>query len=739
VQGGHAPFDYATTERIFRASCTPERTGGRGWIQPVRGGSGIGHTEDWFDFSWAGSPVNGPCRTSKTDGLEQKWPRVVSVSLQGDNLTDIEDGSDDSRYRLLVESITDYAIYMLDPAGHVTSWNQGAERFKGYTSAEILGSHFSRFYTPEDRDAGRPAGALESAAEAARFEAEGWRVRQNGTRFWAHVVIDPIRRGDELIGFAKITRDLTERRKAEQALRRSQEQFRILVEGVTDYAIYMLEPDGKVASWNAGAERIKGYRPEEIVGDHFSRFYLPDDVEAGAPALALRIAQEAGRFEKEGWRLRKDGTRFLAHVVIDPITGDEGEIVGFAKITRDITERAEAQRELEAAREALYQSQKMEAIGQLTGGVAHDFNNLLAAITGSLDLLRKRLPYDPRTTPLLENAIKGAERGAILTQRMLAFARKQDLKLEAVDVPQLVRGMSEFIRRSIGPSIDVRLLFPDVLPRVETDPYQLEAALLNLVVNARDALPNGGEIAITAQPVSVARAQGERRVGSFIRLSVTDNGTGMPPEVVARVTEPFFTTKGVGKGTGLGLSMVQGLAGQSGGWIEIDSELGKGTRIDLWLPVTGAHVPEAEVVTADANQDAGDGLVVLAVDDDPLVLTNTVAMLDELGHHVLIANSGDEALVIFKRHPEINLVLTDEVMPGLSGSQLAEKVKTVRPGATVAVASGYADLHAAPGVGPAALRRLPKPFTLAQLAAFIDDLALAGSSAVRPGVPLTEG
>lgn len=635
-----------------------------------------------------------------------------------------QDATDDSRYRLLVESITDYAIYMLDAAGHVTSWNPGAERFKGYTAAEILGGHFSQFYTPEDRQAGRPARALQSAAEAGRFEAEGWRLRKDGTRFWAHVVIDAIRRGDELIGFAKITRDLTERRAAERALRESEEQFRILVEGVTDYAIYMLDPTGKVISWNAGAERIKGYTPGEIIGDHFSRFYVPEEVEAGAPENALKAARRAGRFENEGWRLRKDGSRFWAHVVIDPITGDDGEIVGFAKITRDITERADAQRELEAAREALYQSQKLEAIGQLTGGVAHDFNNLLAAIIGSLDLLRKRLPYDARTTPLLENAIQGAERGAILTQRMLAFARKQDLKLEAVSIPQLVRGMSEFVRRSIGPNIDVRMRFADGLPRVETDPYQLETALLNLVVNARDALPHGGEITITAEQVTVPRAQGERRPGSFVRLRVSDNGTGMPAETVAKATEPFFTTKGVGKGTGLGLSMVQGLAGQSGGWIEIESAVDAGTRIDLWLPLAAADAPAAVATANEAVEEAGERLVVLAVDDDPLVLTNTVAMLDELGHNVLVANSGDEALVIFQRHPEIDLVLTDEVMPGLSGSQLAGRVKELRPGATVAVASGYADLQPAPNRGLAALPRLAKPFTLAQLAGFIDELSL---------------
>jgi PAS domain S-box-containing protein len=639
-------------------------------------------------------------------------------------LTTQLNGYDDSRYRLLIESITDYAIYMLDAGGHVISWNPGAERFKGYSAGEVLGSHFSQFYTPEDRDAGRPERALAVASEAGRFEAEGWRLRKDGTRFWAHVVIDPVRRGNELVGYAKITRDLTEQRAAERALRQSEELFRILVEGVTDYAIYMLDPGGKVISWNAGAERIKGYKPDEIIGEHFSRFYRPEEVGAGAPAEALSIARATGHFEKEGWRLRSDGTRFWAHVVIDPITADDGEIIGFAKITRDITERANAQRELETAREALYQSQKMEAIGQLTGGVAHDFNNLLAAILGSLDLLRKRLPHDPRTTPLLENAIQGAERGAILTQRMLAFARKQELKLEAVDIPHLVRGMSEFIRRSIGPNVDVQMRFAEVLPRAQTDPYQLETALLNLVVNARDALPNGGEIAITADQVSVSKTEGERRAGSFVRLSVSDNGTGMPAEIAAKVTEPFFTTKGVGKGTGLGLSMVQGLAGQSGGWIEIHSEVGKGTRIDLWLPLATAEFPTAGSPVTEAIQETCKRLVVLAVDDDPLVLTNTVAMLDELGHNVLAANSGDEAMVIFQRHPEIDLVLTDEVMPGLSGSQLAERVRELRPTAAVALVSGYADLHPTPGRGLADLPRLAKPFTLAQLVGFIDELAL---------------
>ena len=309
--------------------------------------------------------------------------------------------TDEGRYRLLVEAVTDYAIYMLDETGVVTSWNPGARRFKGYEAGEIIGQHFSRFYTPQDREIGLPARALATAAREGKFEGEGWRVRKDGTHFWAHVVIDPVRSpSGELIGFAKITRDLTERRKSEATLRSSEEQFRLLIQAVTDYAIYMLDAGGHVASWNQGAQRIKGYLPDEIIGQHFSRFYTPDERARGEPERALQTAIREGRYEKEGFRVRKDGSVFNAHVVIDPIRNPQGEVIGFAKITRDITERVKNQRDLEQAREALFQSQKMDAIGQLTGGVAHDFNNLLMAILGSLELAKKRLPDDPQIVRL---------------------------------------------------------------------------------------------------------------------------------------------------------------------------------------------------------------------------------------------------------------------------------------------------------------------------------------------------
>ena len=618
--------------------------------------------------------------------------------------------TDDGRYKLLVDAITDYAVYMLDRDGYVSSWNPGAERFKGYRPQEIIGEHFSRFYTLEDRAAGVPTRALNQAVTEGRFEQEGWRLRKDGSRFWAHVVIDPIRLPTgEVIGFAKITRDLTERKAAEQALRSSEQQFKLLVEGVTDYALYMLDPTGRVSSWNAGAARIKGYGADEIIGHHFSRFYVEEELAAGAPETALRTAVAEGRFEKEGWRLRKDGSRFWAHVVIDAIRDDRGQVIGFAKITRDITERRDTQRALEQAREALFQSQKLEAIGQLTGGLAHDFNNLLMAVLGSLELVRKRLPADPRITPLIDNAIQGAERGAALTQRMLAFARKQELQLHAVDVAALVQGMTGLLQRSIGPSVQLETRFPSGLAPVFTDANQLENALLNLVVNARDAMPEGGLITIEATAQTIDRqVMAGLAPGDYVRLTVTDTGEGMDAMTVSRATEPFYTTKGVGKGTGLGLSMVYGLAEESGGRLVLRSQPGEGTVVELWLREARpdeAAAPSTDGVAAPRLDEVGP-LVVLAVDDDELVLMNTLAMLEELGHRAIPAASGAEALAVL-RSERVDLVITDYAMPHMSGTQLADAIRARKVEVPVLLTTGYAELQ--PGA-EADLPKLAKPF-----------------------------
>jgi PAS domain S-box-containing protein len=629
----------------------------------------------------------------------------------------------DDRYRMLVDAVTDYAIYMLDPNGIITSWNPGARRFKGYEEAEILGESFSRFYTEEDRKAGLPRRALEIAAREGKFENEGWHVRKDGTRFWAYVVLDPIRdNAGNLVGFAKITRDLTERMEAAATLRASQEQFRLLVQGVTDYAIYLLSPEGNVSSWNAGAERIKGYAPEEIIGEHFSKFYTDEDRKTGLPQRALEIAKQEGRFEREGWRVRKDGTKFWASVVVDTIRNPDGSLFGFAKITRDITERMNAQRALDEAREALVQAQKMEAIGHLTGGIAHDFNNLLMAIQGSLELLQRRLPKDdPKVSRLIENAVQGAQRGAALTQRMLAYARRQELKLVALDVPELVRGMTDLLQSSLGPSIRIETRFTSKLPMAQADPHQLELALLNLAMNARDAMPKGGVIVIGAKE---RRMTGEVGVkpARYLCLTVTDTGTGMDEETLKRSMEPFFTTKGVGKGTGLGLPMVHGMAQQSGGKLILKSKPDVGTTAELYLPVARADaVPIREAIAPKASSSPGRKLSILTVDDDPLVALNTSSLLEELGHKVYSVSSGTRALEILRREENIDLIITDQAMPGMTGSELVSKIRAEKPELPVILATGYAELPAGEGRG---IPRLAKPFRQQDLADAIAEAVL---------------
>jgi PAS domain S-box-containing protein len=625
--------------------------------------------------------------------------------------------SDDGRYRLLVDAVTDYAIYMLDPTGVVSSWNPGARRFKGYEPNEIVGQHFSRFYTDEDRASGLPQHALKTATTEGRFEHEGWRVRKDGSRFWAHVIIDPIRDpSGKILGFAKVTRDLSERKAAEEELKRSEERFRLLVQGVTDYAIYMLDPEGKVTNWNVGAERIKGYLADEIVGQHFSRFYTDEDRASGLPQIALETAARVGRFEREGWRVRKDGTLFWANVVVDAIRDEQGNLIGFAKITRDMTEKNEAQRALELAQEALFQSQKMEAIGRLTGGVAHDFNNLLMAVLGSLELLRKRIPDDPKLTGLLENAIQGAQRGASLTKRMLAFARRTELNPEALDLAALVHGMADLLQRSLGPSIHIETRFPLSLPPARADANQLELALLNLAVNARDAMPEGGSIIVAARVERAIEGKDTLAPGRYVCLSVTDSGEGMDEATLKHATEPFFTTKGVGKGTGLGLSMVHGMSEQSGGRLVLKSRKGEGTTAEIWLPVAikeAESVLQAQQPSRLASDEEARSLVILAVDDDALVLMNTIAMLEDLGHTVFEAASGKEALDVFRREKDIDIVITDQAMPVMTGTQLADAIRAERRDLPIILATGFAELPPDAGKG---LLKLDKPFRQEELA-----------------------
>ncbi|MFZ6681046.1 PAS domain S-box protein [Undibacterium sp. Tian12W] len=624
------------------------------------------------------------------------------------------------RFQLLVDAITDYAIYMLDIDGRVVSWNAGAQRFKGYNSEEIIGKHFSQFHTPEDQAAGLPARSLQIAETEGRYETEGWRVRKDGSYFWATVIIDAIRENGRLLGFAKITRDITDRRKAEEALRQSEQQFSLLVQGVTDYAIYMLDKDGYVSNWNSGAQHIKGYRQEEVIGTHFSRFYTQEDQHSGVPQRALLTARTEGRFEQEGWRVRKDGSKFRAHVVIDPIYNAFNEFVGYAKVTKDITEKYEAAIALKKTELALQHAQKMETIGKLTGGIAHDFNNLLQIISGNLQLLSAEIAGNQHAEKRVTNALAGVRRGAKLASYLLSFGRRQALDPKVVNIGRFVIDMEDMLQRSLGETIEVETILADNLWNTFVDVAQVENALLNLAVNARDAMESVGKLTIEAGNVvldeSYARTHVEVNAGEYVMLAVSDVGSGMPPEVVSQAFEPFFSTKPEGKGTGLGLSMVYGFVKQSGGHINIYSEPGYGTTVKLYLPRSTEQ--ESRLALQVLEEIIGGHETILVAEDDEQVRTTVITMLSTLGYTVLHAADAQSALAIIEAGAKIDLLFTDVVMPGpMRSPELARKAREHLPNLAVLFTSGYtqnAIVHG--GRLDAGVELLSKPYSRETLA-----------------------
>ncbi len=644
-----------------------------------------------------------------------------------DALVDVIDNF--STYEVLVQGVVDYAIYMLSPEGLVTTWNSGAERIKGYTAAEVIGTHFSRFYTDEDRAEGAPEQALKTALEAGRYTTEAWRRRKDGSLFWALVVLDPIYKDSRLIGFAKVTRDMTAQHEATEAAIETERRFRVLVQSVTDYAIYMLDPEGRVTNWNAGAERIKGYTAAEIVGEHFSRFYTPEDIANGVPERALETSLREGRFEAEAWRVRKDGTRFWANVIIDPILED-GKLLGFAKVTRDLSERRKNELELERARERLLHSQKMEAVGQLTGGLAHDFNNLLTGVIGSLEVIKTRVAQG-RLSDLdryATGALGSANRAAALTHRLLAFSRRQTLDAKPTDANKLIAEMVEqLIRRVIGPQIEDRVELVKDGWLVLCDPNQLENALLNLCINARDAMPDGGSLTIKTTNLALDKAAAKRRdllPGEYVAIAVTDTGVGMPPDVVARVFEPFFTTKPLGVGTGLGLSMVYGFVHQSGGQVTMDSEVGKGSTVSIYLPRADRDDAKDEERASTLARPPNAGDTVVVVDDEVMIRMLIVDVLQDLGYLVLEASTGAAGLKAIQSNARIDLLITDVGLPGgMNGRQLADAARQARPKLQVLFITGYAETSIA-GAGSLEpdLHVLTKPFTMELLASKINNI-----------------
>lgn len=499
-----------------------------------------------------------------------------------------------------------------------------------------------------------------------------------------------------------------------EALKRSERQLAQLVNGIADCAIFMLDPSGRVATWNMGAERIKGYNAEEIIGHHFSQFYTPEDRAAGLPQRALDAIAVNGKFEGEGWRVRKDGSRFWASVLIDPIYGPDRLIAGYAKITRDMTERRVMQEQLNHA-------QKLEAIGQLTGGVAHDFNNLLTVILGNLDTILRRAPSaDAKLQRAIEHATQGAERAAALTHQLLAFARRQPLNPKPTILNQLVTTFLELIRRTLPEDISVQSRLSGGVGYVSVDPNQMESALLNLAVNARDAMEGKGTLSIDTELLELdatqARRLGDLNPGPHAVISVTDTGRGMPPDVMARAFDPFFTTKPQGQGTGLGLSQVFGFVKQSGGTVKLQSEVGRGTTVRIYLPrIEKAAFTEAQ---EDADKDLrGHQETVLVVEDEDGVRSYSIDCLQELGFKVLSAEDGHAALEVIAAHPEIRLLFTDVGLPRMNGRELADAARKLRPELPVLFTTGYSqDEMFRQGKFVSKTALLTKPFSRKRLA-----------------------
>ncbi len=500
------------------------------------------------------------------------------------------------------------------------------------------------------------------------------------------------------------------------ALQESELHFRLLVDAVTDYAIYMLDPSGIVSSWNRGAQRIKGYTRKEIIGTHFSQFYTPEDRAARLPEKALAQARSGTPFEAEGWYVRKDGSRFWASVSLSAVRSEDGALIGFAKVTRDITERRQSQENLKRAQDRLAQSQKLEMLGQLTGAIAHDFNNLLMVISANAQLLRRRL-VDPFSLRAIEAVELAASRGETLTRRLLTFARRQDLNPIVVDLAERLAASRDVLASSAGRNIDLALDTAPQLWPVMVDVPELELALVNVVVNARDAMPDGGMIRIVAENVCLTSDDAlDDLTGEFVSLRISDTGSGIDPEVLPRVFEPFFTTKGPEKGTGLGLSQVYGFARQSNGTVRIASSAA-GTTVVIHLPRAVGSVVSA------ANRDQGDlqrgSDRILVVEDNYEVQQATTIFLEELGYQVSQVDNADAALEYLVKDADIHLVLSDIVMQGsINGLGLAQRIRALYPHIAVLLTSGYVPATQAVD---STLKILRKPYTLATLSSAIQD------------------
>ena len=604
---------------------------------------------------------------------------------------------DEERFRLLVESVRDYAIFMLDPNGYVLTWNAGAQRFKGYRAEEIIGQHFSRFYPPEALASGLPDHELKIAGKTGVFEDEGWRVRKDGSLFWANVVITAMRNAaGELIGFAKVTRDLTQRRSHEEELRRSEERFRLLIEGVDEYAIFMLDPNGQVATWNSGAERIKGYTSAEIVGQHFSVFYPDEAREARWPEHELQMAAENGRFSDNGWRLRKDGTTFWANVTITALRDDTGKLLGYAKLTRDLTEakRIEAmestnrQREemLDAERSARMSAQRATRLkDEFLATLSHELRTPLSAILGWTQvLLRGATPKGPEEQKRAIEVIDRNARAQVqLIDDLLDLSRimtgKLRLDLHQISFSNVVEAAVDSAKPAAeAKGIRLKAIFGAGQDIISADGTRLQQVVWNLLTNAIKFTPKGGQVQVLLQ-----------RVNSHLELTVSDTGIGIPPSYLPHVFDRFSqkdtsTTRAFG-GLGLGLAICKQLVELHGGVITAVSEgEGKGATFSVQLPLSIVQRDEQSSprIHPTAETQPGemlslprlDGVQVFAVDDEPDARELLRTLLEDQGAKVTSFASAEAALAALKTVRPTVLVC-DVGMPNMDGYQLIRKLR----------------------------------------------------------------
>lgn len=500
-------------------------------------------------------------------------------------------------------------------------------------------------------------------------------------------------------------------------LDRARHHFEILIEGVVDYAIFVLDTAGRVASWNSAAQKIMGYTADEIVGKHFGIFYRPDERRAGEPNRALEMAIQKDKCEVEGWRIRKNGTLFFVTGSISSIRNETGTLLGFANVLRDATERRDAQEKLVQAREQLAMAQKMEAIGKLTGGIAHDFNNLLMIIGGNAQTFKRLL--DPKLPRAIEAIQTAAKRGESLTRQLLTFSRRQHLSPTIIDLNAAIKNMRPMIESSLRGNIVYKEDIDDGVCPVKIDLAELELAIVNVAVNARDAMPNGGTFALAIHnTMADHQAGGDVLKGPFVVIKFSDTGMGIPPHLLSKIFDPFFTTKEVGKGSGLGLSQVYGFAHQAGGTVTAESKVGQGTTITMYLPscaeeqITGEHIP--------AKKAEPQRPTVLIVDDSPEVAEVTSSLFEHLGYATVYRDSADAALRLLEEGTKIDLVFSDIVMPGpIDGVGLAREIRARFPDVPVVLTTGYSDAAQA---APSNLKILRKPFDTDALRDFIEDM-----------------